>query len=148
MSTASVTLTDFGEVHHVLLFGPGIRSHGYFDPEAAAAQTYAVDRITMQVIRDELVVSLKVVVSDIEVDGLVLALRSPAQDVDGFPMPLHQRWNQRSHKWLFDYLGQRFTDQQRDQARQKAGIVGGFNHHRQLQGRRSHLYSHFGRAEL
>src|SRR4051812_37739365 len=68
MSPASIALTDRGKIDHILLRGasPRIGTDGNLRTKAALAQPDRVRALRVQVIRHELVVALKVVVSDIE----------------------------------------------------------------------------------
>ena len=93
VSASAVALANLGQVHRRLDRGPRIRSHRHFRPEAALAQSHAVNAARIQVVRDKLVVALKFVIGDVEEDRAVLALGALAQDLDRLAMPLHQRRN-------------------------------------------------------
>src|SRR5689334_4592410 len=65
VSSTSVTLADLGEVGELLGLRPRIRANRHLGAKAAAAQSHAIGALGMEVIRDELVVSLELVVGDI-----------------------------------------------------------------------------------
>jgi hypothetical protein len=62
VAATTVSLTDFRQVQHILLIGPGIGANGHFHAKAAAAQANAVHGIRVQVVRNKLVVALKVMI--------------------------------------------------------------------------------------
>src|ERR1700728_4706544 len=80
MATSSVAFTDLREIHHRLRRRPRIRSHGNLHPETTLAQAHAVNRFRMQIIRNELVVALKFVVSDIEENRAIFRFNALAQN--------------------------------------------------------------------
>src|SRR5262249_29856859 len=148
MSATAVAFTDLGEVDHIALYCPRIGAHSHFDSKAATAQSNAVHRVRMQIIWNELVISLKIVIGDIEIDGSVLAFGALFQDFHRLLVPFHQGRNERGNKRLLDHLSQRLAYQQRYELGWKVRIIVGLNHHGQLQCWLGHLYCHLGTAEL
>src|SRR5260370_5147279 len=68
VSAAAVALADLGQVQHVSFFGPGIRSYRHFHAKTAAAQTNAIHRGWVQIVRNELVIAFKIKIGDVEID--------------------------------------------------------------------------------
>src|ERR1041385_128108 len=66
VSATAIALTNLGKVGKLVGLCPRIRAHRHFGAEAAAAQAHAVGALRMEVIRDELVISLEFVVGDVE----------------------------------------------------------------------------------
>src|ERR1051326_761347 len=113
---------------------PWVRANRNLHAKAAAAQPNTVDRFRIEVIRNEFVVSLKIVVADIEVDGSLAAFRALAQDFNRLVVPLEEWRNHGGHKGLGDHLGQRLAYEIRYEPGQKAVAIGRFNRNGHVHG--------------
>jgi len=74
MTSAAIALADPCQIDFRWLWSPRIRSHRHFHAKAAFAQAYAIDRLRMEIVGDELVISLEIVVRDVEEDRGVFTL--------------------------------------------------------------------------
>src|SRR5580704_19426426 len=59
VAASAVTFADSRQIYFRLLRSPRIRAHGNLHAKTALAQAHAVDRLGMQIIRDELVVAFE-----------------------------------------------------------------------------------------
>src|SRR6185437_13630341 len=117
MPAPPIALADAGKVYRGRHRSPGIRSYRYFHSKAALAEAHAINRFWMQVVRHELVVSLKLMVGDIEKNCPILGFNAVLQNFDGFFMALKQRRQQLGDERLRDDLRKRFAGKQRNESR-------------------------------
>src|ERR1700752_5497530 len=88
----------------------------------------------MQIIRNEFVVSLEIVVADVEEDRSILALRSVFENPNRKFVAFEQRRKQRGYKRLLENFIQRFRGQERNQVGDEAVIGRRFDDHGQFHG--------------
>src|SRR5215831_19067550 len=65
---SAIALAHFGQIDHVLFVGPGVGTYRHFYAKAAAAHPNTVDRVRIQIVRNELVVPFEVMIGDIKID--------------------------------------------------------------------------------
>ena len=63
----------------------------------------------MEIVRNELVVTLEIVIGDVEENCSVNAFRALLEDFDGELVPAKQRRKQRSDERLFENVGERLS---------------------------------------
>src|SRR5947199_7469043 len=97
----------------------------------------------MQVVRNELVVALEILISDVEEKRSVFRFNTLLQNCNRPLMPLQQGFQQRRDKRLLQDVRQWLCGKQRNQARDKSVILRRFDDHRQLHRRFSHLTAVF-----
>ena len=75
MAATAIALADRSQIDHLfrLDLGPRIGAHRDLCPKTGSAETDTVGRFRMQIVRDELVVSLKRMVGDVKIDCSPLA---------------------------------------------------------------------------
>src|SRR5579863_5986752 len=93
----------------------------------------------MQVVRDELVVPLKVVVGYVEENGAVFAFSALAEDADRKLVTLEQRRKQGRDERLFENLGERLCCEERNEIGNKAMVGSGLDDHGELHGGSFHF---------
>src|SRR5258706_2377882 len=83
VAASSIALANLGQVHHRLLGSPWVRSDRNFYTKAALAKSHAIDGFGMQIVGNELVVTLEILIGDIEENRSVDTLGPLLQDFDG-----------------------------------------------------------------
>jgi hypothetical protein len=141
MSSAAVALTDGGEVEHFFRmgFGPGIGADGDLGPEAGFRQADGVGGLGVNVVGDELVVSLHGLIADVEVDGAVFRFGAVADEAEGFFVALEERREERGDEGLPEDIGERHRRQQRDETRDEGGVLARFDDQGELHGGLGHF---------
>src|ERR1019366_7142884 len=104
----------------------------------------AVDRIGMQIVRNELVVAFELQIGDVEKNRTVFFFRALPQDVDGTPVPFEQWRHDGGYERLLQNLRERMVREQRNQPLYEGTVTGGFDRHGQLQGRSFHFHRRLG----
>jgi len=94
-------------------------------------------------IGDELVISLQILIADIEKDGAVFALRALLENTDRQLVPPEQRRKQRGNEWLLQNFRKRLAGEQRNQIWYEL-IRSRLDHHRQFHCGRFHLHGGLG----
>jgi orotidine-5'-phosphate decarboxylase len=82
VTAASIALTNLGQIDDWFLWSPGIGADRNLHAEAAFAESDAVDRFRMEVVGNELVVSLEILVSDVEENSPVFAFGTLPENLD------------------------------------------------------------------
>src|SRR5208282_4483694 len=140
VTASTIALAEPGEIDGRLAFRPRVRSDRNLYPERTLAQADAVDRVGMQVVRNELVVAFEVEVGDIEENRAVFFYRALPQNLDGTPVAFEQRRQDGGYEWLLENFGERVVREQRNHALNEVAISGGFDGHGQLHGWGLHFY--------
>ena len=93
MAPTTIAFADGRKIHHVFAahFRPRVRSDGNLGAEAGFAETDGIDRFGVQIIGNKLVVALKLLVRDIEINGAVDAFAPLANQLNGLLVFLKQR---------------------------------------------------------
>src|SRR5215471_18706852 len=71
VAAPAIALANLCQVHRRLALRPRVGTNRYFHPERTLAQPDTVDRVRMQIVRDELVVALELAITNVEVDRSV-----------------------------------------------------------------------------
>src|SRR5580698_1361434 len=109
MASAAVALADSCQIHGGRTFRPRVRSNGNFYAKGTLADADTVDRIGMEIVRNEFIVAFEFEVGDVEKDGAVFFLRALAQNFYGALMTFQQWRQDGADEWLFEYLRQGFV---------------------------------------
>ena len=86
VAASAVALADLGQVHHLRRVGRGPRvgADGYLGAETGFRQADGVDRVRIEVIRDELVEALERMIGDVEEDGAIALFGAAADEFERF----------------------------------------------------------------
>jgi hypothetical protein len=82
VASSAIAFANLGEIHDWRARRPGIRPHGNLNAKAALTQANTVDRLRMQVIRYEFVITLEIVICDVKEERVIARLNPFPQDVD------------------------------------------------------------------
>ena len=82
VAATTIALAHLGKIDGGLAPGPGIGSDRNFHSKRTLTDAHAVDRVGMQVIRNEFIVPLEIEIGDVEVNGAVFFFRALPQNLD------------------------------------------------------------------
>ena len=141
VASAAVALADGGEVEHLVRrsFSPGIGADRNFGAEAGPGEADRISGLGVEIVRDELVVALKGVVGDVEVDGALFALGADADEVDGALVAIEKRRQEGGDERLVENLLERHLGEERDEVRDEVGVLGGLDDESELHGGLGHF---------
>src|SRR6185312_15107682 len=109
MTAAAVALADGREIVLQGTGDPRVRSHRHLGPKTRSADGNGIDRPRKQVIRYELVVAFEIVADQVEIHDAVIATGAAADDVDGPPVPVIKRTEERLNFGRFNDLLERLA---------------------------------------